>query len=47
MNTRSKKFHTMDCESVNEMAEHNKEVSSLTRDEIIQEGYTPCGQCNP
>lgn len=37
----------MDCESVNEMAEHNKEVSSLTRDEIIQEGYTPCGQCNP
>ena len=47
LNTRSKKFHTMDCESVNEMAEHNKEISSLTRDEIIQEGYTPCGQCNP
>ena len=47
LNTNTMKFHFPDCPSVGDMAVHNKEGSNLSRDELIEEGYSPCGRCNP
>lgn len=47
LNTRSKKFHYPDCPSVAKMKDTNKHPSSLSREELIAQGYTPCGNCNP
>lgn len=47
LNTRSKKFHIPSCFSVDQMSEKNKEYFSGTRDEVIDMGYDPCGNCNP
>lgn len=47
LNTNTKKFHYPTCNSVNEMAEKNKQVYSGSRDEIITMGYVPCKRCNP
>ncbi len=47
LNTRSKKFHLPACPSVKEMSEKNKESYSGSREELLSEGYTPCGQCKP
>ena len=47
INTHTGKFHRPDCSSVEEMLEHNKKVRETTRDQLIAEGYSPCGNCNP
>jgi competence protein ComEC len=47
LNTNTHKFHLPDCSSVTDIAPHNKEISSLTREELIEEGYDPCGRCKP
>ena len=47
LNTNTKKFHRPTCQSVGEMKEKNKEYSTNTREQIIQEGYAPCKRCNP
>ncbi len=46
-NTNTKKFHIPECDSVKEMKEKNRMDVSLTRDEIIDLGYIPCGRCTP
>ncbi len=46
-NTNTKKFHYLDCKSVDQMKEKNKQEFSGTRDEAISMGYAPCGNCNP
>ena len=46
-NTNTKKFHYPDCKSVGQMKEKNKLERSCTREELINEGYSPCGNCNP
>ena len=46
-NTNTKKFHYPDCKSVKQMKEKNKLERSCTREELISEGYDPCGNCNP
>lgn len=46
-NTNTKKFHYPDCKSVKQMKEKNKLERSCTREELINEGYDPCGNCNP
>lgn len=43
-NQNSKKFHLPTCHTL--PAEHNR-VYFSTRDEAIQEGYTPCQNCSP
>ena len=43
----SKKFHYPDCKSVNQMKEENRLFTSLSREELLAEGYKPCGNCNP
>lgn len=45
-NKNSKIFHTENCGSVKNMTESNK-VYFSTRDEFVQNGYTPCKRCNP
>lgn len=46
-NTNTKKFHNPSCLSVKQMYEKNKRTVTLTRDEIIAQGYVPCKNCNP
>lgn len=47
LNTSSHKIHKPDCEAVGKMAEHNKEYTTKNKEELIREGYAPCGLCNP
>ena len=46
-NTNTKKFHYPDCNSVNQMSEKNRLDTDLSREELIEEGYEPCGNCHP
>lgn len=46
-NTNTKKFHYPSCSSVNSMSEKNKKEVTSTREELIQQGYDPCGRCHP
>lgn len=47
INKNSGKFHTPDCESAAKMKEENKEYFTGTREELIEQGYDPCGNCKP
>ena len=46
-NKNSKVFHTPDCQYVKTMSDANKVAFNKTREEIIEEGYTPCSRCKP
>lgn len=46
-NKTSKKFHKPDCSSVSKMSEANKLYINATREQMIADGYSPCGNCNP
>lgn len=47
LNTSSMKFHRPDCSGVQQMKEENREDYTGTREGLLQEGYSPCGQCEP
>ncbi len=47
LNTRSKKFHLPDCSSVSTIAKSNYQEFQGDRQELIDQGYSPCGNCNP
>lgn len=47
INTNSMKFHKEDCSSISSMNPANKKVVTSTRDELVSEGYSPCGICKP
>lgn len=47
LNTSSGRFHYPDCSGVSDMAEHNKQVVQSTREELINRGFKPCGNCKP
>jgi DNA-entry nuclease len=47
LNTNTKKFHYPDCRSVKAMKDKNKLEVEATREEVIEQGYDPCGNCNP
>ena len=47
LNNSTMKFHYPWCSSVQKIAEKNYEESSLSRDELLERGYSPCGNCNP
>lgn len=46
-NKNTKKFHKPSCSSVKQMKDSNKKYFDCDRDEIIDNGYSPCGRCNP
>ncbi len=47
LNENTKKFHTPDCSGVKDIKEENKKSFTGSRDELIQEGYSPCSRCKP
>lgn len=47
LNTNTHKFHKPDCSGVKDMKEKNREEYTGIREELIEEGYEPCGRCRP
>ena len=47
LNTNTRKFHYESCKSVRQMKDKNKRIVEATREEIIAQGYDPCGNCHP
>ena len=47
INKKSGKIHRPDCSGVKTMSDKNKLFSNESVDELIAEGYTPCGECRP
>ena len=46
-NANTKKFHYPNCSAVSQMKEKNKVYLNCTRGEALQDGFNPCGKCNP
>lgn len=47
LNVNSKRFHRPECASAADMKPANRRNYSGTREELIKDGYNPCGVCNP
>ena len=47
LNTNTHKFHRPLCDSIADMKDKNKIITKESREEIIRDGYEPCGRCNP
>lgn len=47
LNTSSKKFHLPDCSSVSGIKKSNLEMYKGFRSDLIEQGYDPCGSCDP
>ena len=47
LNTNTKKFHRPECSSVSQMKAKNRQDTTLSYDEIVSKGYSPCQKCNP
>ncbi len=47
LNTNSDKFHKIDCSGAPKPDSDNYKLTDKTREELINEGYSPCGTCNP
>ena len=47
LNTRSMKFHLPECSGVATMSESNRRDYTGSRQALLDQGYSPCGTCNP
>ncbi len=47
LNTNTHKFHYPSCSSVGDMKPENTSYFTGSRDEVIAQGYKPCGRCKP
>ena len=47
LNVNSKKFHNPDCSGAEKISEKNRQDYHGSRQQLIDEGYEPCGICNP
>lgn len=47
LNTNTKKFHYGSCSSIKQMSDKNKQEYTGSRDDLIAQGYSPCGRCCP
>lgn len=47
LNVSSHKFHNPDCSGAAGMSEANRQDYTGTREELIAQGYEPCGNCKP
>ena len=47
LNTNSHKFHYPDCAGAASMSDANRQEYTGSREDLIAQGYTPCGQCDP
>lgn len=47
INTNSLRFHKPNCSGLKDMNSRNQQSYTGTRDELIMQGYSPCGTCRP
>jgi len=47
LNTKSLKFHLVDCRHVASISTENRSDYTGTREVLLAEGYLPCGTCQP
>ena len=47
LNTNSKKFHYPTCSSAEAISEKNRGEYTGDREDLIAQGYSPCGRCDP
>lgn len=47
LNTSTKKFHLPSCSSAENTKKENKEEFVGNREDLLEQGYEPCGKCNP
>lgn len=47
LNTNTRRFHLPSCHSVTDMKPKNRKDYTGTREELINQGYKPCGECKP
>ena len=47
LNIKKKKFHRPDCKGAADLAEDNREEYTGSRNELVENGYVPCGECKP
>ena len=47
LNTSSKKFHLPDCSGVSSMSPANRQDYTGSRQDLLSQGYSPCGTCKP
>ena len=47
LNTSSKKFHLPDCSGASSISDANRQKVRISREELISQGYSPCGTCKP
>lgn len=47
LNTNTHKFHRTDCSGIADMKESAKQEYKGTRENLIAQGYAPCGKCKP
>lgn len=47
LNTNTKKFHLPSCGNADKIQKENKENFTGDRQQLVKNGYEPCGSCNP
>lgn len=47
LNSNSRRFHSPDCDGIPDISERNRENYYGTRQALLDEGYEPCGRCDP
>ncbi len=47
LNVKSKKFHRPDCQGAKDISEKNRKEYTGSRNRLVEDGYKPCGSCNP
>lgn len=47
LNTNTRKIHRPSCPSVENIKEENRQEFTGTMDELLEQGYEPCGNCRP
>ncbi len=47
LNTKSLKFHKPGCDALKDMSDSNKGTFYGSREDLIADGYIPCGWCKP
>ena len=47
LNKNTRRFHFPDCRSVPEISARNRKDVFSSRDELLAQGFQPCGNCKP
>ena len=47
LNTNSLKFHYAECEWAQKISSKNRQEYTGSREDLIEQGYSPCGSCQP